>query len=54
MHDPIFRREREKREAKGGIKSSFQNQKLISKKSDFKQYTLGEAVITNNIPQLGS
>lgn len=45
---------REKKDKKRQNKSSFWNQKWISKKSNFKQFTFGETVIIDNIPQLGS
>lgn len=43
-------------ERRGGKwnKSSFWNQKLISKKNNFKQFTFEETVIIDNFPQLGS
>lgn len=45
--------ERKKRRKKWN-KNSFWNHKLITKKSDFKQFTFGETVIINNFPQRGS
>lgn len=59
MHIPMFSVEGLE-EWKGGKgengwnKSSFWNQKLISKKSDFKQFIFGETVIPDNFPQLPS
>ena len=43
---------REKDEEERWNKSSFWNQKLISKESNFKKFTFEETVIIINFPQL--
>lgn len=44
---------REKEKEERWNKSSFWNQKLISKESNFKKFTFEETVIIDNFPQLG-